>query len=1376
MSENVNYYLGLDMGTSSVGWAVTNSEYQLLRAKGKDLWGVRLFDEANTSAERRSYRTARRRRQREIARMGLLRELFQNAIEEKDAGFFARLDDSKYHMEDKIENNRQPFALFADTGYTDKEYYEAYPTIFHLRKELLESDMPHDIRLVYLAIANLFKRRGHFLNASLSENGEENSFADTYLELCESAEEVGLYLPKSICIQTLEQTLGEKGISRKKMAENVSALCEIKKSQKKEIQLIALLCGLVVKVKDIFGDEVVDEEHAKLAIGFRSGNYEEIELEVRSYLGDEQFEIIRLAKIIHDKALLADIMKGYEYLSQARVASYEEHKADLKLLKQVLKRYDSNAYNEMFRVMKEGNYSAYVGSVNSSENKIRRCNKGNDREELYKTIKKILSKFPQDEDVLHILQRIEADTFLPKQLTSDNGVIPNQLHTRELRAILDNAENYLSFLKEKDETGLTVSEKIIQIFKFQVPYYVGPLAPVGQEYKDKKGYNVWAERKTGKIYPWNFEEMVDLKTTAEKFIERMVRHCTYLSGEHALPKQSLLYERFQVLNELNNLKVYNQKLSIEVKQDIYKALFMQGKKVSLKKLTEYLILNGHLKELDAKTAISGIDGGFQCSLTTVGKFYPIFGELLFSDENQKMVEDIVFWGTVYGNDKKFLKEKIEENYRDVFDQQQLKRILGFKFDGWGRLSRAFLEMEGASKKDGEIRSLIQSLWETNDNLMELLSNRYTYFGTLQEEICGLEKPLKEWCIEDLDDMYLSAPVKRMVWQTLSIVKEVEEVLGNEPKRIFVEMTRSEGEKNTRTISRKQKLLDLYKSIGKEAEEWKKEIENKDEAYFRPRKLYLYYLQMGRCMYTGQSIDLEELMSANSKYDIDHIYPRHFVKDDNLDHNLVLVNKTDNARKSDTYPLDLAIQNKQKAQWQNLYKKGFITQEKYNRLTRTTPFTQEEKAGFISRQLIETAQGTKAITQIFKQAFSEDTEIVFTKASVVSDFRKKYDLLKCRLVNNYHHAHDAYLNIVAGNTYFMKFTKNPIYFIREAEKYGEKEEYKYHMEQIFDWNVIRNGEVAWKASRKGDAGTIGLVKKILAKNSPLVTKMCKEYHGGITNEVTIWSKEKARGNVSAYIPVKMKDERLQDVSKYGGFTSVAISGYSLVEYKIKGDVIRSLEAIPVYLGRIDEVNEETLVEYFTKSLQQENKKKKVEDVRICKKFIPRGSKIKYNGFHYYLGGKTGSQIWLKNAVELCLDTKHYNYVKKLEKACETQNFNESDKNKNFIITKECNEELFDIIVQKYSKSIYKNQVGVMGKLLINSVGKFEKLSKEEQGFVICQIIKNIQITDGADLCLLGEAKKSGTCKMNKKISNANEVLLISQSVTGIYKAEINLLTV
>ena len=46
------YYVGLDMGTGSVGWAVTDESYQILRRHGKAMWGVRLFESAKTAEER----------------------------------------------------------------------------------------------------------------------------------------------------------------------------------------------------------------------------------------------------------------------------------------------------------------------------------------------------------------------------------------------------------------------------------------------------------------------------------------------------------------------------------------------------------------------------------------------------------------------------------------------------------------------------------------------------------------------------------------------------------------------------------------------------------------------------------------------------------------------------------------------------------------------------------------------------------------------------------------------------------------------------------------------------------------------------------------------------------------------------------------------------------------------------------------------------------------------------------------------------------------------------------------------------------------------------------------------------------------------------
>ena len=46
-----DYFLGLDMGSGSVGWAVTDDQYRVLRAHGKAMWGPRLFEKREELTE-----------------------------------------------------------------------------------------------------------------------------------------------------------------------------------------------------------------------------------------------------------------------------------------------------------------------------------------------------------------------------------------------------------------------------------------------------------------------------------------------------------------------------------------------------------------------------------------------------------------------------------------------------------------------------------------------------------------------------------------------------------------------------------------------------------------------------------------------------------------------------------------------------------------------------------------------------------------------------------------------------------------------------------------------------------------------------------------------------------------------------------------------------------------------------------------------------------------------------------------------------------------------------------------------------------------------------------------------------------------------------
>ena len=125
------YYLGLDIGTNSVGWAVTDENYNLCKYAGKRMWGIRLFEGGETAEQRRISRSNRRRLSRKKQRIDLLQELFAEEASKIDPGFFLRMKESKYYPEDKRDINGErpelPYALFVDPEFTDKDYHREFP-------------------------------------------------------------------------------------------------------------------------------------------------------------------------------------------------------------------------------------------------------------------------------------------------------------------------------------------------------------------------------------------------------------------------------------------------------------------------------------------------------------------------------------------------------------------------------------------------------------------------------------------------------------------------------------------------------------------------------------------------------------------------------------------------------------------------------------------------------------------------------------------------------------------------------------------------------------------------------------------------------------------------------------------------------------------------------------------------------------------------------------------------------------------------------------------------------------------------------------------------------------------------------------------------
>ena len=151
---------------------------------------------------------------------------------------------------------------------------------------------------------------------------------------------------------------------------------------------------------------------------------------------------------------------------------------------------------------------------------------------------------------------------------------------------------------------------------------------------------------------------------------------------------------------------------------------------------------------------------------------------------------------------------------------------------------------------------------------------------------------------------------------------------------LVQNTESNGRFHTDWLNMIYPRLKLAKDLLRDAEQ-----------RLRSESLFLYYMQLGRCMYTGERIDITKL-KTDGIYNIDHIYPRCFVKDDSVINNKVLVLSKANSDKGDQYPVPDEFRKNPgvRAHWDMLHKAGLISDEKYYRLTRTKAFTDDEKMG------------------------------------------------------------------------------------------------------------------------------------------------------------------------------------------------------------------------------------------------------------------------------------------------------------------------------------------------------------------------------------------------------------------------------------------------
>lgn len=1358
------YNIGLDIGTTSVGWAVVEADTQKIIRKGKGknrkaLWGVRLFGKATTAEERRFARSSRRRCDRRRERIKLLQQEFRKEINKIDNTFFKKLEESKYCEKDQVNKS---ILLNTDEKQKVKKYNDKYKTIYHLRNRLITDSSKEDIRLVYLALHHIIKYRGNFLYSGESFNVNNLDLTEKIKNVFESLINYipTLGIPENyldvVKIDDFEKVLlnPSKNDIKRKIKEILNNIFDNKIFP---AELGKLIVGNKFSIKKLF---LLEDLEKDTTISFDGTDYDDKYNELEETLEDT-IEVLNTLKELYDTLFLKKLFKGSTHtsLSSLMVERYTTHKNDLRFLKQLFDK-ERKFYNQLFRTTKDVClYEKYI------HNKI-------SYEDFSKEIKNLVQKaFDIGVDnslnekwINDIQPRLDNGEFLPRITDPENGKYPYQLNRDELKKIIENQGQYYPFLLDIVDNKY----KLVKLLEFRIPYYVGPLNNTTFT-KDKKNDNAWMERKVTdvKITPYNFDEVVDKEATAEKFIKKMISHCTYLLNEYALPNNSILYSRYKVMNELKQIKINGEKLEKIRKglsSDIINNLFKKTNgSITDKKFKEYLYTLNEFDMFDGDINVTGYssDGKFANNMQSYVDFFGengIFKNVSYNEEN---ADEIIEWITIF-DDKDILEKKVRDKYVELNDNQ-IKFILSKKYSGWGSLSKKLLiGLLVRDKKTGISQNIMSLLSETEENFMQIINNDEYKFQDLIKENNVITDCQKINC-DLVRDLATSPATKKGIYQSLKVIEELIDYMGYEPENIVIEMARGEDDtKKERKDDKKKYLLNLYKKI---KDDYADSGFNYDAVYSElnslekidSQKLFLYFIQEGKCLYSGKPLNIEDLDS----YEIDHILPRTLIKDDSID-NKALVFRECNQIKEASFVLPTQYRtNYMKKWWEHLKKLNLISAKKFYRLTRDS-YSDEDIQGFINRQLVETRQITKHVANMISN-FYKKTNIIYLKANLSHNYREKYELFKFREINDYHHAHDAYLSAVLGE-YKEKFMKKNINFemVKEMnnrlKNLGNFKQLKYGFvinsldENVSDIvadiskNIIddNTGELLFDTKEFNDR-----IENTLYRNDILISRK-PEIRSGQFYKQTLYAK--GIGN----IPLKKN----MPTAIYGGYLNIETSYLVLVEYNNKKKII----GIPLEIA-LKSKKEKAMKENF---IREHLKLKNTDTIKVLKDKIPYESLINYKGQKVYIKGYSISRknCEVSNALQLKIPfnkNQEWKYVLNL-----ILNKGKIPNNKDKCIL---NEE--DVMInmtniikylfsQKYKFPLFENEINKIEEKIILDEMNIEELSK-----IIVELLKIYHCNS-----VNGNLKEFGLGDRIGRLTgkNIDGGIIISSSITGIKESK------
>ena len=493
-----------------------------------------------------------------------------------------------------------------------------------------------------------------------------------------------------------------------------------------------------------------------------------------------------------------------------------------------------------------------------------------------------------------------------------------------------------------------------------------------------------------------------------ELLERMLGKCTFENGEPRAPKNSYTFERFMLLQKVNNLRIAESgeiiNITDEQRNKIIKMAYEQSeityaqlrKKLNLSKEAKFVDLNYSqikkkkddmsedeiIKEIE-KIKFIKLEGYHKIRVALKNK-PELFEKIKANTEKQDIIADALVRNKTDETIREYLKNK------DI-DIEIIEEILNINFTKFGHLSYV------AMKK------IIPEL-EKGLRYDEACENVGYDFKGKQHELQYKLPPISK-----LDDEVILNPVVlRAVSQTRKVINAIIDKYGS-PMAIHIETARelAKSYEERGIIEAKQKANFL---VNEKEKEYIKETFKFEPKPFDLVKMKLWREQNGKCAYSQKTIPAERLYEENF-VQVDHIIPFSRCFNDSYN-NKVLVLTDENQRKKERTPYEYFGEDEYRWHaFEEFVNSTYKLNTKKKEFLLIKKFDENKSKEWIERNLND----TKYIARFMYNYLANNLKFAESKlkrkvynvnGQATAVLRRYWGLNKVREESDKHHAQDA----------------------------------------------------------------------------------------------------------------------------------------------------------------------------------------------------------------------------------------------------------------------------------------------------------------------------------------------------------------------------------